>query len=147
MKIMKTTETNLFFFAFGINFIWETLQMPLFAYPSHASLAQINLACIQAAAGDAAMTVMAFWIVAFLQKNRGWFLHPSARSLALFLLPGIIMTIVFEAVATGAVHRWTYANSMPTLPGLGTGVAPLAQWLILPPVIIFIVRRQVRPSH
>ncbi|MEO8838790.1 MAG: hypothetical protein ABI351_08750, partial [Herbaspirillum sp.] len=74
------------------------------------------------------------------------FLRPSVQSLVLFLLPGIIMTIVFELIATELLHRWTYADSMPVLPILGTGLAPLAQWLVLPPIIIFILRRQIRLS-
>lgn len=147
LKIMKWVHINLFFFGFVINFVWEMLQMPLFSYPADASLAQINLACTQASAGDAAMIVVAFWVAVFLQKDRRWFLHPSVRSLAFFILPGVIMTVVFEALATGPLNRWTYASSMPTLPGLGTGLAPIAQWLLLPPLIIFIVRRQVRGSN
>lgn len=145
-RSLKMVEINLFLFGFLINFVWEMLQMPLFSYPSNASLVQINLACLQASAGDAVMIVVAFWIVAILLKGRGWIFHPSVRSLALFLLPGIVMTVVFEALATGLLHRWAYAEAMPILPGLGTAVAPLAQWLILPPLVIFVVRRQLRPS-
>lgn len=146
-RSLKTVEINLFFFAFLINFVWEMLQMPLFSYPSNSSLEQINLACLQASAGDAAMTVVAFWIVAILQKGRRWIFHLSWVSLALFLLPGLVMTIVFEALATGPLQRWTYADAMPVLPGLGTGIAPLAQWLILPPIVAFIVNRQLPPTH
>ncbi len=145
-KSLKMVEINLFFFALLINFVWEMMQMPLFSYPSNASLVQINLACLQASAGDAVMIVIAFWIVAILQKDRSWILHPSVGSLGLFLLPGILMTVVFEAMATGPLHRWTYAEAMPILPGLGTGIAPLAQWLILPPVVALVVKRQLRPS-
>ncbi len=144
--MMKRVQIKLFFLGFVINFVWEMLQMPLFSYPADSSMTQINLACIQASAGDAAMIVIAFWVVVFLQKDREWYLHPSVRSLVLFLLPGVIMTIVFEAMATGPLDRWAYTNAMPTLPGLGTGLAPLAQWLLLPPLIIFIIRHQVRRS-
>ncbi|TAM41002.1 MAG: hypothetical protein EPN58_08985 [Rhodanobacter sp.] len=146
MTMMKRVQIKLFFLGFVINFVWEMLQMPLFSYPADSSMTQINLACIQASAGDAAMIVIAFWVVVFLQKDREWYLHPSVRSLVLFLLPGVIMTIVFEAMATGPLDRWAYTNAMPTLPGLGTGLAPLAQWLLLPPLIIFIIRHQVRRS-
>ena len=145
-RSLKMVEINLFFFAFLINFVWEMLQMPLFSYPSNASLVQINLACLQASAGDAVMTVIAFWIVAILQKGRRWIFQLSWVSLALFLLPGIVMTVVFEVLATGPLQRWTYAEAMPVLPGLGTGIAPLAQWLILPPIVAFVVNRQLRPS-
>ncbi len=146
MTMMKRVQIKLFFLGFVINFVWEMLQMPLFSYPADSSMTQINLACIQASAGDAAMIVIAFWVVVLLQKDREWYLHPSVRSLVLFLLPGVIMTIVFEAMATGPLDRWAYTNAMPTLPGLGTGLAPLAQWLLLPPLIIFIIRHQVRRS-
>lgn len=146
-RALKMVEINLFFFAFLINFVWETPQMPLFSYPFNASLVQINLACLQACAGDAVMIVVAFWIVAVLQKSRTWIFYPSVGSLALFLLPGILMTVVLDAMATGPLHRRTYAQAMPILPGLGTGIAPLAQWLILPPVMAFIVKRQLRPSR
>lgn len=146
VKNMKWVQIKLFFFGFVINFVWEMLQMPLFSYPADTSMTQINLACIQASAGDAAMIIIAFWVVVFLQKDREWYFHPSVRSLALFLLPGVIMTIVFEAMAMGPLDRWAYNNAMPTLPGLGTGLAPLAQWLLLPSLIIFIVRHLVRWS-
>lgn len=137
-------EINLLLFAFLINFVWEMLQMPLFNFPSQASLAQINLVCVQASAGDALMVVAAFWIVAGLQRDRAWIFHPSVRSLVLFLIPGIVMTIAFEAIATGPLNRWVYSEAMPTLPVLGTGVAPLAQWLILPLIIVYVVKRQLR---
>ena len=146
-KSLKMVEINLFVFAFLINFVWEMLQMPLYSYPSNASLVQIILACLQASAGDAVMTVIAFWIVAILQEGRRWIFHLSWTSLALFLLPGIVMTVVFEVLATGPLQRWTYAEAMPVLPGLGTGIAPLAQWLILPPIVAFVVNRQLRPLH
>jgi hypothetical protein len=32
---------------------------------------------------------------------------------------------------------------MPTLPILGTGLIPAFQWLLLPPVIVWLVRRQL----
>ena len=140
-------EINLALFAFVINFVWEMLQMPLFEFPAQSSLAQMNLVCVQASAGDALMVVVAFWIVAAIQRDRSWILHPSIRSLVLFLVPGIIMTIAFEAMATGPLHRWAYTEAMPTLPVLGTGVAPLAQWLILPLILVYVVKRQIRQSR
>lgn len=144
MRTGQIIEIDLLLFAFLVNFVWEMLQMPLFDFPSQASLAQINLACVKASIGDALMVVVAFWIVAALQRDRAWIFHPSMRSLVLFLIPGIIMTIAYEAIAIGPLHRWAYAEAMPTLPGPGTGIVPLAQWLILPLVIVYIVKRRLR---
>ena len=39
--------------------------------------------------------------------------------------------------------RWEYAEAMPRLPLLGTGLAPLLQWLLIPPLVIWLVRRQI----
>lgn len=143
MTTRRRIEIDLLFVALAVNFVWEMLQMPLFAYPAQTSSVQIVLACFQASAGDAGMLLLDFWIVAAFHEDRAWILHPSARSLTLFLLPGLVMTIAFEALATGPLHRWAYAEAMPTLPWLGTGMAPLAQWLIVPLIVISIVRRRV----
>jgi hypothetical protein len=35
-------------------------------------------------------------------------------------------------VNTAVRRSWSYNEWMPTLPWLGTGVAPLAQWLVVP---------------
>lgn len=139
----KNIEFNFLLFGFMSNFVWEMMQMPLFAYPAAASLTEINMACVQAAAGDALMLVIMFWIFAVVLKSRHWLFHLTPARIALFLLPGIAMTVAFEALATGPLHRWVYAEAMPTLPILGTGLAPIVQWLVLPPFILWLVRRQM----
>jgi L-cystine uptake protein TcyP (sodium:dicarboxylate symporter family) len=104
----------------------------------------MNIACTKASIGDALITVFAFWVVAFIKKSRNWIMKPSLITLGIFLIPGMVITIIFEALATGPLHRWEYAEAMPTLPLLGTGLLPVLQWLILPLISIFIVRRQLR---
>jgi hypothetical protein len=32
---------------------------------------------------------------------------------------------------------------MPVVPGVGIGLSPLIQWLALPPLVIWLVRRQL----
>ncbi len=137
-------ELYLALFAFLLNFLWEMLQMPLFDFPAQTSLPEMNIACIQASAGDALVLVAAFWIVAAFKNDRKWIIHPSARVLALFLVPGLVMTIGFEALATGPLHRWSYTAAMPTVPGLGTGIVPIVQWMVVPLFVLFLARRQFR---
>lgn len=38
-------------------------------------------------------------------------------------------------VALANLDRWTYAQALPTI--LGIGVAPLAQWVVWPPLIVW----------
>jgi len=50
---------------------------------------------------------------------------------------------VLEGLATGSADRWQYAEVMPRLPILGTGLAPLGQWLVLPPIVLWLTRRHL----
>lgn len=60
-----------------------------------------------------------------------------------FVSVGVAITILFEWLATNILDRWVYADSMPTLPILGTGSIPLVQWIIIPPLVLWFVRRQL----
>jgi hypothetical protein len=41
-------------------------------------------------------------------------------------------TIYSEYANTVLLASWAYSGWMPTLPWLGTGIAPLAQWVVVP---------------
>ncbi len=60
-----------------------------------------------------------------------------------FLAVGIFVIIVFERLSTGAWNLWGYSPIMPTVPIIGTGLVPLLQWVIIPPLVIWFVRRQL----
>ena len=51
-------------------------------------------------------------------------------------------TVVSEWLNTSVTQSWAYTKAMPTLPPLGTGLAPLLQWLLLPPVCLLAARHQ-----
>ncbi len=58
-----------------------------------------------------------------------------------FLAIGLVITIAFELLATGPLNRWEYGELMPT--GIGVGAAPVAQWVILPLLQLWFVKRQI----
>ena len=80
------------------------------------------------ALGDAGMAVFAFWMVSVRVRTRSWALKPTRSEVMGFVAVGVLLTVVFEWLATSILSRWTYAGSMPTLPFLGTGLLPLLQW-------------------
>ena len=51
-------------------------------------------------------------------------------------------TAYSEYVNTSVRKSWAYTEWMPTLPWLGTGLAPLAQWLVVP--VLALARGQPR---
>ena len=117
--------------------------MPLFAGLAEASHWQGVRFCTGAAAGDAVLTLTIYWLVAALGRDRRWVLRPRPWTLTLFVGTGLAATIVLEGLATGPLDRWHYAPATPTLPVLGTGLVPLALWLVLPLLVLGIVRRQL----
>ena len=132
-------------FALLMNFPWEVLQAPLFAGHADAPHRTVVLSCLQAAFGDAAIMLIAHGVAAWFVGQRRWLLEPSAADLARFVATGLVATIGIEWLATRGlwVQAWRYSASMPVLPGLGVGLAPLAQWFVLPPVVAWLARRHL----
>ena len=136
-------EITIVIFSFLLNFPWEFLQIPFFKNFSNTPHIEGIKICFQAALGDSVITLFAFWGAAYISKNRFWILKPNLQNLFVYILIGIFITIVFEWIATDILDRWQYADIMPRLPLLGTGFLPILQWLILPPVILFLTRRHM----
>lgn len=101
------------------------------------------LFCTRATLGDVVIALSAYWVVAAYRRRRDWLYQPDGRSLLVFIAVGIVTTIALEWHATELQQRWQYADIMPTLSLLGTGLAPLLQWLLLPPLIVWFARRHL----
>lgn len=142
-RLLVTPEFNVALFAFLLNFPWEFLQVPFFAEMPAMAHWDAVVFCTRATLGDVLIALTAFWVVAALRRSRQWLRRPDAREILGFVAFGIMITIALEWHATELQQRWQYAEWMPTLPLLGTGLAPLFQWLLLPPLILWLARRQM----
>ena len=99
-------------------------------------------ACTLATLGDAGIALTAFWVTAIFAKDRSWVLWPSRLNIAIFVSVGVAATILLETLAIDVFDRWAYGNNMPRLPVLGTGLLPIVQWMVIPLLVIWFVRRQ-----
>jgi hypothetical protein len=142
-RLLVTPEFNVVLFAFLLNFPWEFLQVPFFAEMPAMVHWDAILLCTRATLGDVLIALTAFWIVAALRRSRHWLHRHDARAILGFVAVGIVITVGLEWHATELQQRWQYAERMPTLPLLGTGLLPLLQWLLLPPLIVWLARRQM----
>jgi hypothetical protein len=140
---LNSPEWNVVMFAFLLSFLWEMQQMPFYQVVPNSTCLDIVRECTLATVGDAALTLTAFWTVAALSNSRQWFRRPKGWQMGIFIAVGVVITIIFEALATGPLNRWQYADSMPTLPFTGTGLVPLMMWLVMPPVTLWLVKRQL----
>ncbi|MVS97428.1 hypothetical protein [Devosia marina] len=138
----KLPEAGVAFFSFAFHFVWEMLQVP--TYQGMADLPHWEgvLVCTQATLGDVGFALIAFWAAALFQRSRGWMLEPDRSSIALFLLVGLALTIAFEFYYTQVTHRWSYSEIMPLVPPFGTGASPLAQWVVIPLLVVELMRRR-----
>ncbi|MBW6392454.1 hypothetical protein [Billgrantia antri] len=142
-RLVALPEFNVALFAFLLNYPWEFLQVPFYVTMSEMAHWDAVLFCTRATLGDMLITLVAFGVVAGIRRHRHWLLRPDARTTLGFVAVGIAITVGLEWYATELQQRWQYAEGMPTLPLLGTGLAPLLQWLLLPPLILWLARRQM----
>ena len=55
---------------------------------------------------------------------------------------GAAYTILSEWLNVQVRRSWTYTAAMPVVPWLGTGLAPLLQWLLVPGLAFAITARR-----
>jgi hypothetical protein len=137
-------ELNIGIFAFLLSFPWEVLQSPFFQGMPTARHWDAVRICKLAALGDAGLMLLNFWVVAWAGGGRRWPLEPTVARVAGFTGLGLAATIFIEILATQVWHRWRYSALMPTIPVLEVGLIPLLMWGVLPPLVLWVVRRQLR---
>ena len=143
--VTDTPEFNVATFALLLNFAWEILQAPLYAGMADMPHAQVTKACLQATGGDAVIMLLAHGGVAVAARSRLWIVAAKRWQLALFIALGLFITAAIEWLATHGywIAKWSYLPTMPVVPGAGIGLAPLLQWVVLPLLTVWFVRRQL----
>lgn len=121
---------------------WESLQLPLYTIWADGSWAEIAFAVLHCTAGDLLIGTSALVAALVLIGKPFWPEDERVfrRVLVLAVIVGVAYTIFSEWLNTVARVSWTYSPLMPVVPGLGTGLSPLAQWLLIPPLCLFAAR-------
>lgn len=111
-----------------INLIWEVVQAPLYRDDS-GSTSHLGF-CVQAAFVDVLLAGALFLFMAAAAQSWRWW-EVGAWRLTALAVTGFLTAVVVEQSAL-AVGRWTYAEGMPLVPGLGVGWSPVLQMAIVP---------------
>ena len=132
----------------GGHALWETLQIPLYTIFWNATPAEIAFALFHCTFGDVLIAGFALALAIVLTRRTLWQLDAGrARQVALLtLLLGVAYTIFSEWLNTTLRANWAYTATMPVLPILGTGVAPLLQWIVVPLFALWVTRRTILRS-
>jgi len=142
-RLGAAPEPWVLLFSLLLHYPWEFLQVPFYEGMRELPHWEGVVMCSLAAAGDAVIALVAFWAAAAASRSR-WLMRPRPAAWLTYLGAGLALTVALEWLATEATGRWRYAAEMPTAPGLGTGLVPLLQWLILPSLVVLLARGQLR---
>ena len=106
----------------------------------------IGFALVHCTGGDVLITAATFSAAAMLARHWRWPAFGWRMALAAILL-GASYTILSEWLNVEIRRTWSYAAAMPVVPWLGTGLAPLLQWLVVPSLAFAITAQRYRRAR
>lgn len=139
----KTTDRKVFnkfiftmvILALFLNFAWELIQIPLykiFVYDiNHIAF------CALASLADVLMLLLLYFGLALIFKNPFWIEPLKLHRMAIVVLIGGAGAVLSE-MRHLSLGSWAYDNSMPIIPFVNVGIAPVLQFMILPLPIYFL---------
>ncbi len=135
----RLPELTLVLYGLLISVAWEFGQSAL--YVDHArGISYILWTRLHCALGDGLILLGSFWCVALLFRRRFWFVGNWRLASLVFVLFGFAYTVWSEWYNTRVTQNWAYAPTMPTV--FGIGFSPLAQWLVVPALLVIVLRRR-----
>lgn len=124
-----------------LNLIWEIVQMPLYTLWLTGSIPEISYAILHCTVGDMLIATVSVIGARVILRARNWpkdrFVSVGVVTIALALT----YTVFSEWWNVEVRQAWAYRDVMPRLPGIGTGLSPLLQWLVVPLLVFWIVAR------
>ena len=136
-------EAPLALFAFLLHFAWEILQAPAFEGMAEMPHWQAAKLCLSATNGDVVITLAAFWSASLVAGSRHWVARRRPVPVLAYMAVGLAATVVLELYHTSVSHRWSYSDLMPLVPPFGTGLLPVLQWLVIPPMALWLAKRHL----
>ena len=116
------------------------VQLPLYTLWNNPDKGAIAYAIVHCTLGDlliAASSLFIGCVVARsvpLRNDRGFLLGTVT------VASGVLYTLFSEWNNTVVLRSWTYSDLMPQV--FGIGVAPIAQWIVIPTLVFFALRKR-----
>jgi hypothetical protein len=114
------------------NLLWELGHMPLYTLWVEGTWGEIAYAVLHCTVGDVMIAGICFLLSLATIGRSAW---PRARFGAVALatiLMALSYTVFSEWLNTEVRGSWAYREAMPRLPGLGIGLTPIMQWILVP---------------
>lgn len=129
-----------------LQLLWEIAQFPLYTVWHEGDWSFILYGLVHCTLGDLLILLSVFWLVSLLNRSRHWIFSPSLPNIVLFTVLGLTYTIFSEILNTRIKETWGYTELMPIVPVIEIGGMPFLQWLLIPPILIWLMQL-VRPAQ
>jgi hypothetical protein len=126
---------------------WELAQLPLFGIWTSGTMGELAFATVHCTGGDLLIATSVLLAALVLASGKHWPCGRFVRVAIVAIGLGVAYTAYSEWQNVYVSGAWSYASTMPTLNIAGhvLGLAPLAQWIVVPTLALLAVRPM--PSH
>lgn len=128
-----TVAATVYAVAVAANYPWELAQSSL--YEGMGGFGAMVWHCFVASLGDGLLVLLIFGVGWLAFGRARWFVRPGIAGFGLMLAAGLVVAVAVEWAALYVFRRWSYTARMPLVPGLGVGIVPVLQMVILPPLV------------
>jgi len=122
-----------------LHLAWEIGQLPFYALWREAEPAFLAWAVVHCTAGDGLIALGTYAVASGLARGVDWPWRSPGRGLAALWASGLAWTVFSEWRHVYRLGSWAYAETMPTVAGIG--LAPLAQWVVVPALALWWLRK------
>jgi hypothetical protein len=123
------------------NGLWEIAHVPLYTIWQDGTLHDQLVAVAHCTAGDFLIALSAWAGAIVLAGHSSWPTAAFQRVAVIVIVIGLAYTGFSEWMNTAVRRSWTYSEWMPLIPGLGIGLSPVLQWLVVPSVALWAAGR------
>lgn len=134
-------EVRLIRLALPLELLWEMAQFPLYNVWYQHQWGYILYGLVHCTLGDLLILLALYEVTALLTRNRYWYVTNVVRAGGLFTLLGVGYTVSSEFLNVRVEGTWGYTDLMPIVPVLGVGATPFLQWLLIPPILLWLMHR------
>jgi hypothetical protein len=130
-----------FLFAALANLAWEVAHLPLYTLWWESGFGENAFAVVHCTGGDLLIATASLTLALLFFADRDWPEEGFPKVAAATVVLGVGYTVFSEWLNTEIRGSWAYTDRMPVVPILGTGLSPLAQWLVVPLAAFWWARR------
>jgi len=139
-KWLAIPELQLLMFGLPLELLWEVAQFPLYTVWQEGEWSYILYGLAHCTLGDLLILLVTYWVVALLNRSRYWYRSNILVNGFLFTLLGLAYTIYSEIMNVSIKGKWDYTELMPIIPVFEIGGMPFMQWVLVPPVLLWLMR-------